>query len=388
MDLLGKERDIRRELSDTLKLVKEEKNNDVRLALYNYIGNLYSGLSVIKGRCMYPNEKKIFGSLNDFQRFEKNIDFLYDKFNDSFIKNKNFHQDYFNDLLVNLERVFIQKVAGNEYSKENDYFGEKEFLTVFHDFCQSLGLEKEFEELINEKRIFKMRKGNDIDNYLGINLHNPITGKSSILVDKFDYDLDSMFTLAHEFGHYYDLAEFKGREKIADFISYTFESVYQEVVSRLFERLFLDFMTKQKIMPEKVVDKLIDSSIIKHDYLLSSYILSLLDDIFISKDRYLYLKSEEMAKLVGKYFECEDTIGVYIEGTSFDLMTDINYAYGDILSMFLKDEVLNEGFNGELMRKFENIRIQEFSPEFLINEELDSSRYTTLYERELQLIKK
>lgn len=385
---LGTEKDIYKELRATMKLIKKEKNNDVRLALYNYIGNLYSGLSVIKGRHMYPNEKKIFGNDDNYQRFMKSTDFLFDRFNGNFIKNKDFHQDYFNDLLIEIESVFIKNIAGKDYSKQNDNFGEKEFFTVFHDFCQSLGLEKIFEELVSQKRIFKMTKGGGYDNFLGLTLHNPITGNSRILIDNFKYNLDSMFTLAHETGHYYDLKEFSSKERIGDFVSFTFKSVYQEVISRLFERLFLKFLLDQRIMPEKTVDKMIDVEIMNHDYILSSYILSLLDDELINNDKYFYLDAAEMTSIVSKYFEYADAIGEYIGNTKFDLMTDLNYVYGDILSMFLKNEVLSVGLDGELMRKFDKIRCSGFSEEFFLKEGLSPNKYAELYKKEVQLIKK
>ena len=59
--ILGTEEQIQEKINQTLMLIKEEKNNDVRLALYNYIGNLYSALSTIKGRKVYPRKDKIFG---------------------------------------------------------------------------------------------------------------------------------------------------------------------------------------------------------------------------------------------------------------------------------------------------------------------------------------
>ena len=59
--VLGTAEQIQEKIKQTLGLIKEEKNNDVRLALYNYIGNLYSALSTVKGRKVYPNKKRIFG---------------------------------------------------------------------------------------------------------------------------------------------------------------------------------------------------------------------------------------------------------------------------------------------------------------------------------------
>ena len=74
--VLGTAEQIQEKINQALLLVKEEKNNDVRLALYNYIGNLYSALSTIKGRKVYPNKDKIFGGIDNYKRFMKKTDFL------------------------------------------------------------------------------------------------------------------------------------------------------------------------------------------------------------------------------------------------------------------------------------------------------------------------
>lgn len=384
----GSAKDIRGEIKKTLKMLKVEKDNTVRLSLYNYIGNLYSALSVIKGRKMYSSEEKVFGDLNNYQIFIRSTDFLRDRFFDNFIKNQEFHQDYFNDLLAGIESTFIRKISGSLYSKQSDYFGENDFFTVFHDFCQSLGLEKIFIDIVEDKRIFKMTRGKGYEDYLGLALYNVMTGKSRILIDSFDYNLDTMFTLAHELGHCYDHLDFVGRDKIDSFISYTFKSVYQEVPGRLFERLFLTYLIDKNIMKEKAIDKFLDFEIINHDYILSLYILSLLDAEYLNNSNYMDLEPLEISKMVSKFFLNAELVEEFIGNTRFDLESDINYVYGDILSMFLKEAVLAEGLDTELMRKLKNIRCREFDKEFLIIEGLTPDRYVDLYEKEVQLIKK
>lgn len=384
----GSIKDIRREIRKILKLIKIEKDDTVRLMLFNYIGNLYSALSVIKDKKIYINQRKVFGNLSHFQIFIKQTDFLMDKFIENFIANQKFHQDYFNDLLINIEKIFINNVDGVEYSKQSDYFNKEDFVTVFYDFCKSLNLEDLFDDIIKNKKIFKMIKGVGANDYIGLNLHNFMTGESRILIDSFDYNLDSMFTLVHEFGHYYDLMEFTGRDKIKEYASYTFKSLYGEVIPRLFEKIFLKFLIKNNIMQEKAIDKLMDVEIINHDFILNSYILSLLESKFLSKDNYMKLDNLEFAEMVSKYFENSDTIFNYLKNVKVDLRLDVTYTYGDIVSMFLKEEVLAEGLNGALIKKFNEIKCLEFNTDFFVNEELSPERYMAFYEKELQLIKK
>lgn len=356
--------------------------------LYNYIGNLYSALSVIKGKQLYPNEKKIFGDMENFQRFIKKTDYLMDRYTDDFIAKQKFHQDYFNEILGDIESIFIKDIDGTGYSKKSSYFGENDFLVVFHDFCQSLKIEKIFFEIFREKRVFKMKKGVNADNYLGLTLHNVLTGESRMLIDSFDYNLDSMFTLAHEVGHYYDQMEFVGSDKIADYVSYIFKSYYGEVISRLFEKLFLHFLINNNIMREKAIDKFLDIEIVNHDYLLSSYILSLLDSQYLEKDKYRKLSDTAIAEMIKQNFINQEVVESYLLNTQLDLMSDITYTYGDIIAMFLKEEVMAEGLEATLMKKFNKIRCYEFNEEFFIKENLSSDKYAEIYEKEVQLIKK
>jgi hypothetical protein len=384
---LGNENNIIKEIEEVQKRVKNEKNYYIRIALYNYLGNLYSALSVIKNKKMYPNKKDIFGNLDNYRKFMKWTDVLSDRFDDNFIFLKEFHQDYLNDILLNTELIFKEKIDGLSYSDENDSFSKKDFLDVFHDFCYSLGLEGLYNEIINKKIIY-MEKGMEYDNYLGITIHNPVTGNSNILIDKFDYNLDSMFTLAHELGHYYDLFEFNNSCNIKTYVDYTYKSSYQEVISKMFERLFLYYLIKNNIMVSKAEDKLIDMEIINRDFIFNVYALSLLDDEFIEHDRYQSLSNEEMFNFIKIYFENPSGLQEAIDVSDMVLFSDIQYAYGDILSMFLKEAVLAEGLESVTFQRFMKTRALEFNDDYIIEEGFTPDKYSLLYEKEVQLVKK
>ncbi|MCI8460305.1 MAG: oligoendopeptidase F family protein [Bacilli bacterium] len=383
----GTEKDIVKEINETMKMIKLEKNNSTGIALYNYIGNLYSALSVIRGREVYPSKRKIFGSLNDYRRFVKITDFLMDRFNDNFIFYKDFHQEYLNDILVEIEDNFINTLDEEmaTYSDESDYFGVNDFCLIFLDFCKSLGLEKFADEILKDGKIFCMTKGNGPDNYLGINLHNPLTGNSHILVHNFDYDLDSLFILVHETGHYYDLSEFDSSFKGTEYINYMFKSVYPEVMSKLFERLLLNFLIKNNIVKEKAIDKKIDAEILNHENILGAYILSLLGDGYLVKNRYMNLSNDRLRELITSGFVNMENLDVEVE--YLNLNDNVYYAYGSIISLFLEDEVLEDGFNSSLMRRFMDIRSQEFNEKFIEGEELLSGKFSKIYQKRLEIIK-
>lgn len=388
--ILGTAEQIQEKINQTLALIKEEKNNDVRLALYNYIGNLYSALSTIKGRKLYPSKSKIFGGVENYRRFIKKTDFLYDIYDDNFIRHKSFHRDYFHQILLETERLFVDMVNENVDYREDEelIFTEADFLTVFHDFLQSLGIEKLFDEILENRRIYSMNKSRNFEQYNGLTLYNPVTGESDILLNGFNYTIETMFTLAHEMGHVYDGFRLLDDNDSESFLHYNYRSTYLETISRLFERLFLDYLIKNNICRDAALDKLVDMEINNHDYLVSAYTMSLLDDEVLKDDRYNSLKAKEVVNLVKDYFEDLETIKRLFSNKAIRLDEEINYTYGDIMSIFLKDGVQAEGFSNPLFKKFLRTRLEDFSPEFIEIHGLTPESYREKYIREIKVLRK
>ena len=387
--VLGTAEEIQEKIKQTLVLIKEEKNNDVRLALYNYIGNLYSALSTIKGRKVYPNKKRIFGGLEDYKRFIKKTDFLFDIYDDCFIKHKSFHSDYFYDILMNTEGLFVEMINENiEYRVQDNALSEDDFLTIFHDFLQSIGLEKFFDEIINNRKVFSMNKARNFEQYRGLTLYNPVTGESNVLINGFEYSLDSMYTLAHEMGHVYDGFRIYDDGDKEKYLHYNYRSVYLEVIPRIFERLFLEYLIKNNICREAALDKLVDMEINNHDYLVSAYTLSLLDDGIIKDDRYHNLKPEELVNLVKEYFNDLESIKELFDNKTLRLDEEINYTYGDIMSMFLKEGIQAEGFSNIEFREFLRSRLDDFNPEFILSHGFSPEKYRDKYISEIKVLRK
>lgn len=387
--VLGTAEEIQEKINQVLGLIKEEKNNDVRLALYNYIGNLYSALSTIKGRKVYPNKSKIFGGIDNYRRFIKKTDYLFDVYDDNFIKFKMFHRDYFHQLLLESEKLFVEMINENiDYRVEDNKLSEDDFLTIFHDFLQSIGLESFFDEIIKNGRLFSMNKDRDFEQYRGLTLYNPKTGESNILINGFEYSLDSMYTLAHEMGHVYDGFRIYDDKDSERYLHYNYRSVYLEVIPRLFERLFLDYLIKNNICRDAALDKLVDMEINNHDYLVSAYAMSLFDDKLLKDDRYHSLKPAEVVNIVKEYFSDLESIKELFSNKYIRLDEEVNYTYGDIMSMFLKEGVQEEGFSNPLFKEFLRVRLEDFNPEFIEKHELSSERYREKYIREIKVLRK
>lgn len=376
--LFGTSKEIIKKIKEVELLLKDEKINDVRVAMCNYLGNLYSALEVIKGENIKVSKRKIFGNLDNYQMFIKKSDYINTRFYDNIVFYQDFHQDLFYEVLKGIENIFSSTVCGREYCDDSDIFTVDDFWEILKDFLKKLNLEDIYNELVNDKRIFKMTKGDDYNNFLGLNLHNPITGESNILIDDFKYDLSSLFILVHEIGHYYDLEEFNSRDKINNYIDFIYKSHYQEVISLLFEKLFLTYLLENNIKKECTIDLLIDNKIINHSRLYSAYIFSLLDEGYITKGQFKNISYDKLLFSIKDKIEEVDT-----ELLGLDLCDDFIYTYGDYISLFLKDEIEKEGFNGRLMKSFNEIRYLEFNPDFITEFGLLPKTYKKLYCQEL-----
>lgn len=384
---LGSEKEILEELDFCLKCLNEEKERDVRFALYNYIQNLLRVLREI-GSNYTMRKSDIFKDLKMYQKFQKQEKLYKKMFNDNFCFYKDFFADYLNDILVRTESLFYKYIEDNEYSLENDELSEKEFLDIFFGFCNKLGIGYLFDNVVDGKILSFDRKITD-GNYLGLMIHNPLNGNSHILVDDFSYNIDSMFTLAHEMGHVYDVASFNSKLTVSKYNDYMYKSLNVEVLSKLFEKLLLDYLIDNNIKKNVVIDKLIDGFIVEHDYIYSLYVLSLLDDRYIDSDRYLDISKDRLFDLVSKYFEDKKEVYDTIKNNDFLLIDDAVYAYGEIISLFLEDDVRDCSLsNSFLFNKFMDERFLEFSYNFMESNGFSPSKYQELYEKRLKLIKK
>ena len=142
-------------------------------------------------------------------------------------------------------------------------------------------------------------------------------------------------------------------------------------------------------MVDLVKDSYINFEDLNHAYLLSSYVLSLLDEAFLRSGGHIVQDSDVIAKKVRKYFVDEETIKEFLkENDNLDLSENYTYAYGDIISMFLADEVEKYGFSSDLIQYFLEKRKDLFSEEFMRECGFGPENYLKLYRKEVELIKK
>lgn len=375
---------LRKKLSRAQDLRDKATTIEEKLAISNYIGNLYRALICMGDKVKY-SKKKCFGSSKNYHKIVKRLDVYSDKLLENYILQKDFHQQFISEIIPEVEDELVS-VIPSSFDISDSTFSQKEFYEVVMEFLKSIHQDEKFQELNKKGRIHSCVVGQQETN-LGFALFNPFNGESNIFIKNFQYDLHTMNTLVHEFGHTIDLADFKG--KIEDYNHYFYISFYGEVISRMMERLLMRYLIQNNIKKDATKDLLIEMEDLNHDYLLQAYMLSLLDKDFLLQDGNIDCNSEEIEKRIKDYFidgaDLRDTIERMSES---DLGEIYNYMYGDIISLFLCEEVEKEGYANEMMEYFLSQRPKLFKEEFLRECGFGPVNYMKKYKKEIELLKK
>ena len=372
-------------LYSRLQVVDELLKGDItpkeKMILCNYKDNLFFAISIINERKRYSRKRHVFGSYKYYKKFKKELLNINNSVLDNIIDNKEFLNNYFGKITAQVEQNFPNDIdLGVDLYKE---ISMGEFNDIFYQFMKDMNLEGFLEEFLDRGRIYTYDFSQD--SILGYTLFNPITHDTDILVGEFIPDIAALFTLAHEVGHAYDLSLFE--KSMADYNRYYYQSFYGEAYSKLFERKLLSYMIRNDIMKAEAQDRMLVNEKDNHNYLLASYILTLLDDYYIEKSRYEKLTRGKLTSLVQNNFKTD--IGEFIESIDyFDISEDFIYAFGDIVSMFLLDEVDRVGFSGKLNQKYLAERHKMFNPDFIQDNGLSPDKYSDLYKKQLKLLKK
>lgn len=365
-------------------LMLDAKTSDEKVALANYIGNVYRSLMAMGDDGVSIDQNRCFGSKKNYKKFVKKIAIYDDRLLQNFVLNKEFHSQFLGEILPDVEDDLAR--VGDLTFPENGTLSKEDFFEVFYLFLKSISLDSLFDEFYEHCHIHSSQRDLD-DGYLGFTLYNPLTKETDLFVRDFRFDFSSMQTLAHEFGHGYDVNCFS--ESVEDYNRYFYLSFYGEVLSRLMERLLFHFMIQNGILRETVSNHLINFESINHDFLLYSYIISLLDSNFLLSEEYLDCDEGTLAKKVKKFFVDDADIKGFLERMKhIDLAEGFVYAYGDIVSMFLSDEAQKVGFSNDLLDYFLQRRSEVFQEDFFRKCGFGPVNYVKLYKKEIGLIQK
>ena len=359
------------------KLLRKETNSDIIFTLINYIGNTYKAIYEIDGYIKDFNKRRIFENKKNYKKFTKKINIYNTQYLKNFILNKDYHNNYIGNILTGVEDELETITEICEY---DDDITKEEFMDILSEFMEYIK-EKDLLDKILENKIY-VPKSNGTNN-LGYTSNNPITRNIDIFVRNFNYNLRCLNTLVHEIGHFYDFQDnFTSRE----YNNYYYNSIYTEVLSRLFERLFIRFMIEKNYHKEEMKYLLYEFERINHNFILQTYLISLLNENILENTNNLEISSKVLEKELKKIYRYEDDDALFniIESyKNIDLSQTISYTYGDVLSLNILDEI-------EKVRDVKTLAFFKFRKELFNKEQLEDmnpDNYTKLYQKEIKLIR-
>ena len=165
-------------------------------------------------------------------------------------------------------------------------------------------------------------------------------------------------------------------------------STYPEVFSKLLEKLFLQYLIDNNILSDQAKDKYIGQFLTNHDFLMSSYMFSLLDDKYYRGGKELCISDEQFIEEMCKYFSNRELIEEMVRENGLNLFNDYIYGYGEIMATHLLEPEKAEGLRCPEFREFQKIRFQPFDPEYLLDHEYTPENFAKVLKKEVQLCKK
>ncbi len=361
-------------LCQNRQMLKRQYRDGNRIALVNYMENLENALYDLGSDII--DEVDIYLECEDSYHLycrkmrEVDLDFIskMKKYHD---KNQILFSSILNELKGEIPKDII--IESNEFTK-------KDFIDILFQFFKEIHLDKDFDKLRKNNRIYSIKKGS---NSLGYFLYNPINKDSDIFLEDFHYDLFHMNTLVHEMGHYYDLN--KPFKDIDDYNNYFYSSCNREVISLMMERLLQRYLLRNNIKTEEVKKKMIEFQKLSIDLLGTAYMYSLLDDPNDINKNKIELLKDVLAK--NPIIDKKQFMTFFNHIYDYSFSDTYQYVYGDILSLYLTDEVQKMGMDCYSIQEYYRERHQLFAPLLLEKYQLDKDKCIKLYKKELKLIK-
>lgn len=369
-------------ISTASKQIKKAKSSEERIALGNYLYNMYESLVITTYLPIEVTEKAVFGSHKDLQKFSKKAYIDMDRVLQNFFDNRSYHRWMLGNIINNTSEP-LNECVDNRYGC-NEQLSKGEFFEIFSDFLKELHLGKEFDKFIKNVGIYAYdgELKEDCGAYM---LHNPLTNEADVFVGDFYYNVNTMSTLAHEFGHVYDFSKYKG--DLHDYNKFLHQSFYLEVMSKLFERLLVEYLINNNILVDDAKDEMLSEKYNGYTTIIASYIGSLLDYDILKKRRQDKYSDEYIYSLIKDNFD-ESIIDLLKEIPTLDIRDNYIYTYGNIISMIMKENVNKYGFSNDMIYEMFDRRGEIFSPEFLIKYNVNPDSYTEGYQKELKLLQK
>ena len=351
------------------------KNKSEKLALDIYIRSLRKELKELDSNLKNLNNNFCYTPSIRKELFEDEETYL-----DQYYMYNEFHKHFFEPIYRKLSH---QYGTINDLEKPNlTNIDDIDIYKVFDKFAQKIGLEDLFVKYLDEKRIhFYDNSTQSIRK--GFIIHNPINNTNDIFIEKCDCAIRALVILAHEFGHAYEFITSK--KNIKEYNNYYYGSFYIEVISKTFENLFMDFLLEQNIL---YIDAIYCKYLIHYNYddIANAYIYSLID-----QDDLLFgdLTPTEIYKIVNKYFSKNDRIKYHINNfMDKDIKNTYRYAYGKVLSLFLKEKIKDDDYKLDILEDFIKHNGESFDIKLLNRYNITPQSYIELHKKETTKLKK
>ena len=368
-------------LETAKRQLENAKTREERLAISNYIYYLDSSIHSILPET--PEDESLYQDTKDNRILNRKYDAYDEKMIKNYLTHKEFHKRFFESLKMKTAHE-LRKLPMDDYVGITD-LSEEDFYNILFEFMNKIGLSKTFDKFIKNKRIYKSKselKG-EVE---GTVLYNPISKDSDIVLDRVEYDIVSMNNLVHEFGHTYDLNHINSAES---YNRQYYLSFNDEIISRTFERLFVDFLLENNILYDEAKDQLFDLHAGNYEFILTSYIISLLPDTYISPT--INQTPTKVYKLVGRHFSRHDSTRNFINKLfqkPVELQDAYKYAYGDVVSMILREKVKSDNYSLDSVDEFIYMKEDLFNPDMLEKLKVNPKTYVKLYKKDMDLLKK
>ena len=123
-------------------------SEEKKLAIANYIVNLYESIVAVSGIPLAPTEKSVFGSHKDYNKFNKKVTILDNRTLENFFKNKDYHNWLLGNIIDGIN-IHLDKYADVEFG-DKEIISKGEFFDIFLSFLKELKLDKNFDKFIKD----------------------------------------------------------------------------------------------------------------------------------------------------------------------------------------------------------------------------------------------
>lgn len=386
MDIItGNKDDLKLLINGAYQRLRNCKDNMERYVLIDYLTQLHELDEALSGKKSSFDERRAGLSSSQQRRYMKYIDSLFGRLEDEFIKFKDVYHDHFG-LMLTINDNALSESYDDVYATEYSEMPKEEFYEYFFEFLKEYHLEEYFDKLVTGRKIFG-RELTDTHRNPGNVMHDPIKKKSSIVMSGFEYNVPYLLNMGHELGHVVDLSKLNKKD-LDTYMKFSYSSVYCEVISTLFEKLFYDFLFRKKYRIDELKEIYSEFLFENKNYVLDGYILSLLGDYSLRRVGCGGFTMDDILKEIEPSFERVDEIEYHLDGRLLSTWVTPMYALGDYFSTVLKDSVQKQGFDSKMMRKFMGLRIGEFNPDIFEDLGFEMEDYQKVYIRDVSRLKK